>query len=140
MGIFTSHRLRRSREPSAASASGNNKPQPTTPDAGKKSSKFFFFRNKKVATKTQPTKEHDWTDRASIDSNIVRNLEHELDTLIHSYFSRSGGEDESVNTMDMYSLSSDTISECGSYDSLYGEDGNQCAACTDFRQLFCGGE
>lgn len=140
--LFTSHRLqRRCLKPSAASNSENNKQRLTATDAGKKPFKLLSFRNKKADTKNQPQKQkQEWTEKATIDSNIVRNLEYELDTLFNSVFSSKGasyGEDKSIDTLDMCSLSSETISECGSYDeSLYGDDGNQCS-CTDFRQLFC---
>jgi hypothetical protein len=113
---------------------------------GKKPFKLFFFRKKKAAPENQQQEQHQWAEKASIDSNIVRNLEYELDTLFNSYFSGSKGalhgEDESIDTMDMCSLSSETISECGSYDeSLYGGEGNQCSMCTNFRHLlFFGGE
>lgn len=143
--LFTSHRLQRRLKPSAVSDSENNKQLPTANDAGKKPFKLLAFRNKKADNKNQPQKQkQEWTEKATIDSNIVRNLEYELDTLFNSVFSSKGashGEDKSIDTLDMCSLSSETISECGSYDeSLYGDDGNQCSVCTDFRQLFCVGD
>ncbi len=127
----------------------NKSQRSTTAESGKNPFKLLFFRKKKAAPENQLQEQHQWTEKASIDSNIVRNLEYELDTLfnsVNSYLSgsksASHGEDESLDTTDMCSLSSETISECGSYDeSLYGEDENECSTCTDFRHLLlCGGE
>jgi len=105
------------------------------PDAGNKPFKLFFFR-KKSATKNRHVN-HAWRDSPTVDSGIVRNLEYELDTLFNSYF--SNGDDVSLDTMDMSSLSSETISACGSFEESW-DDGQQCSVCTDFRQLFCIGE
>lgn len=134
---FTSRGLfRRCREPPAESDPESPKQRRITPDAGNKPFKLFFFRKKKAATKNR-RENHAWRDTTTIDSRIVRNLEYELDTLFNSYF--SNGDDESLDTMDMSSLSSETISACGSFEESW-DDGQPCSVCTDFRQLFCIGE
>ncbi len=104
----------------------------------------LFFRKKQATTNITHKKHRAFSDTATVDTNFVRNLENELDTIFNSYFSSIRAEDdESLDTLDVCSLDESECgsydkSECGSYDDLsYEDDENQCMVCTDFHQLFC---